>query len=168
MEDILIADNGDVLVSGRFTEAGGQEAKRVARWDGQDWYAFGAGFESVVMELMIGPDDRLYAGGGRVTGDEVVNSLTYWDGVRWRPLWDGQGVDGTISALLADGDTLYAGGSFQTAGGTDTRGIGRWDGDEWSALGPGFDNYKSQVHWRWTVMAIFTPEVTSRQSAASR
>ncbi len=91
------------------------------------------------MDLMIGPDDRLYAGGGRITGDEVVNDLTYWDGIRWRPLWDGQGAVAPLMLYSLMAIRSMREGVFRRRVAQD-RGIGRWDGDEWSALGQGFDN----------------------------
>jgi hypothetical protein len=40
-----------------------------------------------------------------------------------------------------DGEELYIGGSFATAGGVSANGIARWDGSTWSALGSGVDGF---------------------------
>lgn len=43
---LVVAENGDVFVGGRFTEAGGQAAKHLARWDGVGWSVVGDSAES--------------------------------------------------------------------------------------------------------------------------
>jgi trimeric autotransporter adhesin len=52
-----------------------------------------------------------------------------------------QGVDNSVSELrvidAGTGLALYAGGSFQAAGGKLAFGVARWDGESWSALGHG-------------------------------
>ena len=40
-------------------------------------------------------------------------------------------------AVAADGNDLYVGGSFTTAGGVSASNIAKWDGSNWSALGSG-------------------------------
>lgn len=42
-----------------------------------------------------------------------------------------------MHALTGDGKTLYAGGSFSTAGDMPARHIASWDGDAWSSIGTG-------------------------------
>jgi hypothetical protein len=52
-----------------------------------------------------------------------------------------RGVDGGVNAMIAfddgGGPLLYAGGSFQAAGGRLAFSVARWDGESWSAVGPG-------------------------------
>jgi len=45
-----------------------------------------------------------------------------------------------VFALAVSGGTLYAGGSFTSAGGGAANRIAQWDGSSWSALGSGMDN----------------------------
>jgi hypothetical protein len=42
-----------------------------------------------------------------------------------------------VTALAVSGGTLYAGGDFQTAGGSAATNIAQWNGSRWSALGSG-------------------------------
>jgi hypothetical protein len=51
--------------------------------------------------------------------------------------WSGGGFGGQVIALAASGSNLYAGGFFTNAGGVSATNIAKWDGSEWSALGPG-------------------------------
>jgi hypothetical protein len=62
--DALIADGtGDIYAAGDFTELGGVAANSIARWDGTAWHSVGSGIDGKVLELKIGNDRRLYAGG---------------------------------------------------------------------------------------------------------
>ncbi len=51
-----------IFAGGNFMLAGGQEAKRIARWDGTSWTPLGIGMGSAVYALSTW-DDELYAGG---------------------------------------------------------------------------------------------------------
>jgi hypothetical protein len=86
--------------------------------------------------------------GGRVTtvaftfDVAIPQHLARWDGRAWRALGDGgpgSALDGPVHAVLFSGETLYAGGEFRTAGGLPARGVARWDGRRWHALGAGLD-----------------------------
>src|SRR5690606_14896834 len=52
-----------------------------------------------------------------------------------------RGVDGSPQAMATfddgSGPALYVGGGFQAAGSLLAFGVARWDGDSWSAVGPG-------------------------------
>jgi hypothetical protein len=51
-----------------------------------------------------------------------------------------------VSALAVSGSTLYAGGYFTTAGGTNANDIAQWNGSSWSALGSGMN--AMWMRWR--------------------
>ena len=46
-----------------------------------------------------------------------------------------------VYAIGVYDDQLFAAGSFTTAGGIDVNNIARWDGNEWYAMGSGFDKF---------------------------
>lgn len=66
----------------------------------------------------------------------------------WRT-FSGSGVDGSVHAVewFDDGSglALYAGGSFQNAGGSAAKGLARWNGIEWSAIDSSFDGVVSAL-----------------------
>ena len=136
--------NGDLVVGGHFTAAGGVSAKHIARWDGATWTAFGsglagglAGFPIAVYQFVRMPNGDLVACGDfTVAGGVTVNRIARWDGAAWSSM--GSGMDNDVYALqlLPNGD-LLAGGAFTTAGGVSARGIARWNGTSWSAFGAG-------------------------------
>ena len=54
-------------------------------------------------------------------------------------------MNGSVWALAVSGSDLYAGGSFNTAGGVSSSRIAKWDGSSWSSLGSGVDNTVSAL-----------------------
>jgi hypothetical protein len=55
------------------------------------------------------------------------------------------GAYGYVYALAVSGTDLYAGGSFEVAGGIAATNIAKWDGSRWSALGSGIGPYRASV-----------------------
>jgi len=138
---LSVGPDGALYAGGLFTTAGGQEANRIARWDGEAWSPLGAGvagsdFPSV-RALAWDASGALYAAGSFTTaGGAPAANIARWDGEAWSPL--GAGLGANTTALVFDGDgALYAGGRFTTAGGTPAVRVARWDGEAWSALGSG-------------------------------
>jgi hypothetical protein len=88
-----------------------------------------------------GSGPALYAGGTfNSAGGTAANNVAKWDGVHWSPL--GAGTSGgwvNALAVFDDGSVpaLYAGGNFESAGGSPASKIAKWNGASWSALGPG-------------------------------
>ncbi|HEY1016413.1 MAG TPA: hypothetical protein VGE07_27130 [Herpetosiphonaceae bacterium] len=80
--------------------------------------------------LALAPDGDLYAAG---------SSVRRWDGRRWHAVGTNQPA-GTIYQLAFVGDTLYAGGWFDTAGGQTVNNLARWDGTSWRDVGGGVTN----------------------------
>jgi len=143
---IAVADDG-VYVGGDFTQAGGQEANRIARWDGSTWHPLttdeGNGVDATVLSIAAaGP--AVYVGGNFGTaGGLVVQRIARWEDETWHALTaDGQtGLNSSVTAILVFGQSVYVGGSFVSSGpnaltGMPLNRIARWDGIEWSPLGP--------------------------------
>jgi hypothetical protein len=108
-----------LFVGGSFANAGGVNAANVARWDGSQWGAVGAGLDGTVLALAVvqegpGSTPALYAGG------DFTGHLARWDGSAWTVVADG--FSDTVRALAEfdDGSTLwpslFAGGDFTGAG----------------------------------------------------
>ena len=58
----LAVSGDDLYAGGFFTTAGGTNVNYVAKWDGSNWSALGAGVSDAVMALAVSGND-LYAGG---------------------------------------------------------------------------------------------------------
>ncbi|MFI4882493.1 MAG: GC-type dockerin domain-anchored protein [Phycisphaerales bacterium JB064] len=143
---------GKVLyVGGEFlaVEPGLDEYPRnLARWDGQHWSDLDGQFNGPVYALAMhdaGDGPQLYAGGTFTMIDDVpANNIARWDGDQWHAL--GAGVSDAfpetqVRAMISHDDgtghALYVGGKFQQVGELGfTELIARWDGTQWSRLGP--------------------------------
>lgn len=73
----------DLVVSGNFKYAGGQVCNGVARWDGTQWHALGAGFNSTVYSVVV-YNGELYAGGDfTASGAQSFHGIAKWNGSAW-------------------------------------------------------------------------------------
>lgn len=135
--------SGDALYAGGwFTQADGNSANRIARWDGDAWSTLGSGLNSTVRGMTVfndGGGDALYVGGDfSLAGGGAANRIARWDGNTWSPV--GSGMNDRVYALTVFNGELYAGGRFTTAGGVSANRIARWDGSGWTALGDGVND----------------------------
>ena len=136
----LAVSSGELYVGGRFTTAGGSGATNVAKWDGSAWSALGSGVNGSVYALAVSSGE-LYVGGRFTTaGGSGATNVAKWNGNAWSAL--GTGIGGfssttTVNALAVSGSDLYAGGTFETAGGNSANNVAKWNGSAWSALGSG-------------------------------
>ena len=160
---VFDAGSGPALfAAGTFTSAGGRPASRIARWDGTDWSALGAGVSGEVTAMAVvdfGSGPALYvAGSFESAGGIEVGRIARWDGATWSALSgpSGTGVDGTIDVLavvdVGGEPQLVAGGAFTMAGGFPASGIARWTGTRWKAL-PEFEGPPSGA--RVSTLAVF-------------
>jgi hypothetical protein len=147
-------DDGSGLglyAGGNFAQAGGASASSIARWDGSTWQALGSGFDpgEGVNALAVfddGTGPAIHVGGRFLSvGGVPASSLARWDGSAWFAL--GSGIDAGFTGVNAlavyddgIGARLYAGGSFNQAGGGPASNIARWDGANWSPMAAGTSN----------------------------
>ncbi|HEX6810559.1 MAG TPA: hypothetical protein VF384_02945 [Planctomycetota bacterium] len=144
-ETAVLLSNGDLVVGGTFTYAGGVLASNLARWDGSSWSAFGGGVGggsyTGVRGLAVLPSGHVVAGGYFMNAGGVpIPNIARWDGSAWSSLGTGipTATTSTVTSLavLPNGD-LVAGGEFTVAGGVGASRVARWDGTAWSSLGDG-------------------------------
>ncbi len=121
----------------------------LAFWDGASWQAIGVGVDGPVYALTISAAHTLYVGGAFTHSGTVlmlnVASFTY-GASNGQPL--GVGVNGSVFSLVADGQTVYAGGNFTIATHdlvnaippVTVNRIASWSttDNKWSALASGF------------------------------
>ena len=149
---LAVFDDGGgpaLYVGGSFNTSGGVTASGVAKWNGNTWSAIpgtpnNGNFEKVhalaVFDDGTGP--ALYAGGTFASFGSLpwAQNIVRWDGTTWSNL-HGPYSSGTNSGVYSlavfndgTGAALFAGGSFDTAGGVRVNGIAKWNGTDWSAL----------------------------------
>ena len=146
---------GDVLVAGgRFQLADNETVNSIAQWDGASWAAVGSGVRMIengsdnlgkVVALAYG-NNTLYAGGyfNRADG-KAVNYVAQYNAGQWSALGAGVKIqqwstDSPVSALAFGNGVLYAGGTFEAAGGKAVDLIAAWDGANWSEVAGGIAN----------------------------
>ena len=132
IEDLAVWDDGNgpaLYVCGvAFFHAGGVDAIKVAKWDGQTWSNVGPGLANGVFALEVfddGSGEALYATGNIVgTADDLqdMSRFAKWDGTQWSPITpenplsmlSGQSTVplAMFAGDLGDGPTLFAGGDF--------------------------------------------------------
>ncbi len=147
----LLDDGTNLFAGGSFTNAGSVPAMNVARWDGSQWSALGAGlpgFGSCLFGSCVHPvtslamvRGQLYAGGGFVTDrfrDGTARGfLARWDGTTWSNVIDaGWTIDTEqhyryfdelhVWALAARENDLYVAGNFASIGNVPSYGFGIW------------------------------------------
>ncbi|MFN0242918.1 MAG: hypothetical protein ACKVWV_08520 [Planctomycetota bacterium] len=123
-----------LYAAGTFTDAGGQPAFNIARWNGTTWEPTGSGAGVNIHALEVfddGSGAKIYAAG--------EGSLLRWESGQWNSVTGG-GTDGPIFALhefTSNGvSELYVGGSFLLAGGLSSPRVAKWRGS-WTAISPG-------------------------------
>jgi hypothetical protein len=142
---LAVLPNGDLVVGGNFTSAGGVSASRIARFDGTSWHALGSGignaFNTVINALAVLPNGDVVAGGSfQTAGGMNATNIARWNGSTWSAFGDASVNSGPSQvyamAVAANGD-LFVTGGFTSIGGVTANGVARWDGASWNPLGTG-------------------------------
>jgi hypothetical protein len=106
----LLTYNGDLIVGGQFSTAGGAPANNIAAWNNVSWSPLGNGLNNTVHALAV-YQNELYAGAFRWENDTWVNALQ---------------TDGPVKAMVVYGDSLVVGGDFNLIDGTPCQNIATW------------------------------------------
>ncbi len=172
---LVVDASGNLYAAGYFDTAGGVSAANVAVWDysTSTWVALGSGITfsnsnvPTVYALALDANGNLYAAGYFDTaGGNPAANIAVWTPTPGSPLgtgaWSalGNGISfstgtATVYALTMDptGVLLYAGGTFDTAGGNPAANIAMWDTGTtaWSALGSGISGSDASYPAVWTL-----------------
>jgi hypothetical protein len=118
----ISAFNGDLIIGGDLTSAGGVSANRIARWDGETWHALGEGLNGTVYALATFDGDLIAGGFFTQAGGDPALYVARWDGKNWNAM--GTQFNGVVHALFVHNGQLLAGGDFSMH-------LARWDGASW-------------------------------------
>jgi hypothetical protein len=114
----------------------------VQRWTGAGWNLLGGTtVYAGATKLAIHYHGGRYHAAGRSSTPHVAS----FDGATWQRV-AGQGIDGLVNAVLADGDDAVIAGDFVTISGVTMNGIARGDRNAWLPLGGGVTGGSGQVH----------------------
>lgn len=146
---VAVHDSGtgqELFVAGDFTNAGGTPASRIARWQAGAWQPLGGGASQSVRALLShddGSGPALYVGGSFATVNGIASpAIARWNAGTWASVGAGLGAGSIVESLCAfdegGGAELVAGGDFDASVSNGiARGVARWNGVAWSALGAG-------------------------------
>lgn len=133
---LVTLPNGELVVGGTVTNAGGVAVTNIARWDGVTWHALGAGLNGAVTALAVLPNgDVLAAGNFTASGATTTGRLARWNGTTWSAFGTNVPSGVVALAILGNGDVLI-GGNFNTP----ANGLARWTGSAWASYPLGVNN----------------------------
>lgn len=127
---LLTLGNGDLLVAGDFTQAGGLNRTRVARWDGNTYVQMGSGVDGTI-ECAIEQAGIVMVGGSFQNG---ATDVAIWNGTVWSYSNVFQGQAPSVHALHIHNGELYAAGTVSGFAGTDQR-VRKLVGLSWQDVG---------------------------------
>jgi trimeric autotransporter adhesin len=158
----LIVNDGELIVGGHFTSAGGIATNGIASWNGSQWAKLdgpsGSGVNGRVYALGIYNDDLIVGGAFNSAGGLTADNIARWDGSQWAALHgsSGGGLSSRVHALAIYDDDLIAGGQFVYADGMPVNRIARWDGNDWYGFeGPSGTGVNATVN----ALAVYNGEL---------
>lgn len=145
----MVRWNGDLFACGGFVTSNGVPVNYIARFEGENWVALGAGMNGEVRGLKAYADG-LYAAGWFTMADTVpANGLARWDGTRWHSVHDlpmimpPQYGHNFINDMAIYQGEVYIGGVFSGDG--DLEELARFNGTEWVPVGQGIRGSLAKV-----------------------
>lgn len=133
---------GELIVAGSFSQAGGTTANNIARWNGTAWSSIGTGSDNLIDDIHVW-NNELYIGGLFTSIDGVsASGFAKWNGTTVEAVGTGVpvaiiGLPNRVSAMEDFNGDLYVGGYFQTIDVVTASNIAKYDGATFSALGAG-------------------------------
>jgi len=121
---IGVSPSNDVYIGGQFdVGVNGNLINHVAKWNGTAWVAMGQGLNTSATAYSFAFDcSNVYIGGAfSKAGTDSIFNIAKWDGSTWSSLGSGTGPkyvigSGAVMALVKNGNQLFAGGIFTSAG----------------------------------------------------
>ena len=153
---IAINPNGvsdGLYVGGMFTDAGNciseSGCNNIAKWNGTSWSPLNTGTDGAVASVAVSPGGTVVAAGMFATAGNCNLAAGCYHIAEFNPgnnSWSSVGTgipNGDINTVAFNPSTgtLYAGGTFTTAGSCNLQAgckyIAQWDGTTWAPLGTG-------------------------------
>ena len=106
----LVRGNGELVVAGNFTGAGGAAIPNIAVWNGVAWNGLAAGFSSAAAHLAQAANGDLLVASAQVVAGYGLATVFRWDGSAWSLVMSLQPSEGIVGlAPLPDGGVVVAG-----------------------------------------------------------
>lgn len=149
---MTIDGNGNIYAGGEFTEAGGNSANYIAKWNGSSWDSVGNGTDNYVLTVEFA-GGKLYAGGSlKYVGSSIRSQgIAAWNGTGWEALdmgiYASWGNTYTVQDIAADTDgKIFIGGFFDRNYSNDSilNHVAVFENNKWQPLGEGLATSSSQ------------------------
>lgn len=124
--------NGYLINTGYFNLAGGNDAKCIAKWDGNSWSPLGSGLNHEALGLASYRGELYATGFFDSAGGNAARYIAKWNGSTWQAI--GTGFDNIGNTMLVFNDYLIVGGWFTTVNGEIASSIAKWDGSRWTSM----------------------------------
>jgi trimeric autotransporter adhesin len=133
-----------VYVGGAFTSLNDTAINGIAFWNKGTgaWSQMGRGIYGglfpTVFAMTLTGIELVVGGKFDSAGTSSASNIALWNGTDWNQL--GDGLNGTVKALVTTDDgIIYAGGEFTASGDRSMPYLAKWDGSDWEAV-PGAPN----------------------------
>ncbi len=129
---------GSLVVSGNFTSVSGVSANRIAQYNTTTgtFQPMGSGLNGAALAML--PINVSFNRNDLIVGGAFTSPgacIARWSQGAWQTM--GLGMNGNVHALALYNGSIYAGGTFTTAGGTSAFRLARWTGTSWQPVGGG-------------------------------
>jgi hypothetical protein len=159
----MTAVDGQLIVAGEFTTAGGVAANSIAAWNGTTWSSVGQPVEDLTVLAVENYNGTLVAGRAYSEDNISVNDVARRSNGQWAVL--GGALTGRLNGNVRDftiyNGQLIAGGQFTDVGGVTVNRVMAWNGSTWSALsgpsgiGTSGDVFAVTTHWGFLTVGGF-------------
>ena len=159
-----IDPSGRLILAGRSLFIPAANTLSLGRWDGRTWETLATNVTTINATL-AGTNDVII--GGRFNGVDGVaaTNVCRFDGSAWRPF--GDGLPGSVFALVNTDSGLIAGGDFASAPNSTLTNIARWDGLQWQNIGGGVPGRVLSLAWAANGAVFAASDGISNQVPAS-
>ena len=128
-------DGDDLYVGGQFSNAGGQVAHNIAKWNGTNWDNMGGGLNGYILSIAEYQGYIYAAGNFTATADGLTplhSHLARWNGTNWEPspfLIDNVGALHPVICMVKFKNELWLGGYIPYVNGIATNNLIVYDGN---------------------------------------
>lgn len=132
----LASHDGNLIAIGDFDVVDGKGARKIARYNGTNWFGFGAGSNAPVYEIGQYQGQPVAMGDFALLAGTDTDITARWDGAAWQPFAPGLYRAPNCSIEFNGFFVVGGSGAMTNVAGTDA--IAAWNGAAWIPVGGGF------------------------------
>ncbi len=136
----LVSVDERLYAGGWFTRSGQLGVPHLAEWRRDRWMPVIDGIDGAVIGMGDADGRLIIVGDFTQVDGRPAEFIAQREGGAWNAPGGGQGLNGRVHSVLADGvdeGAFFAAGSFSRAGAVAVNNVARWTGSAWESLGLG-------------------------------